>query len=754
MNLDALSGELNPPQLEAVRHTDGPLLVFAGAGSGKTRVITYRIGYILQTRAAWPSQILAVTFTNKAAGEMRDRLAKLVGADRSRGLWVSTFHALGAKLLRRYHARAGLRSDFAIYDDGDQRAVMKRVFDTLKLDDDVLPARRVLAAIDKAKQEVLSPADLEARARGPEETMTARAWAEYEERLRSNGAVDFGDLIARTVKLIETDETVREELRGQFRYVLVDEFQDTNNAQYRMLRGVLGAHRNLCVVGDDDQAIYRWRGADIRNIRNFRGDHPGAKVVKLEQNYRSTQTILRAANAVIVKAGGREAKTLFTRNGEGPKVEVLKCEDERDEARQVAWGVSAAVERGVSAREIAVFYRVNAQSRPLEEALRAEGIGYVIVGGLRFYERAEVKDILAYLRLLLNPNDDVSLVRVINTPARKIGKSTVERVQARAVLRGCSMWKIIATGDVGEGLGGAARKALVGFYELIAEMRKRAPGMLASPSELGQMVYEETGYERMLREKDEPEVEARRENIAELIGTMKSYEEETEEPSLGDWMERVTLAEETPEGEQSEKVSLMTVHSAKGLEFQKVFVTGMEDGMFPYKGMELGADPEEMEEERRLAYVAITRARQELTVSYARFRQIFGQTKVNGASRFLYELPEEILSQSVGRRGGGGAVRESARGYGTTTVKTVSFGERDSDSDGDGGDGGGIDDGPTLVRDELGSVRFRRGMRVKHPKFGPGTVKSVLPGAEIKVEVYFPAVGQTKVMLARFVEPL
>ena len=742
MDVDALASELNPPQLEAVKHTEGPLLVFAGAGSGKTRVITYRIGYILETTGTWPSRILAVTFTNKAAGEMRERIGRLVGPERARGLWVSTFHALGAKLLRRYHEKAGLRSDFAIYDDGDQRAVMNRVFEALKIDDKVLPPRAVLSAIDKAKQEVLSPDDLEARARGPEEVMIARAWAEYEERLRSNGAVDFSDLLSKTVKLIETDEAVREELKAQFRYLLVDEFQDTNNAQYRMLRGVLGPHKNLCVVGDDDQAIYRWRGADIRNIRNFRHDHPGAKVVKLEQNYRSTQRILRAANAVIARAGGREAKTLFTRNGEGPKVEVLPCEDERDEARLIALRVKSAIDKGVSAREVAVFYRVHAQSRPLEEALRAAGIAYVIVGGVRFYERAEVKDVLAYLRLLLNPNDDVSLLRVINTPSRKIGKTTLDRVQLQAIRKQCSLWRIIASGDFTDDVAGAARKALVGFYTLVAGMRKRALDLLDQPSALGRMVYQETGYERMLNEKNEPEDEARRENVEELLGTLESYEEETEEPTLSDWLERVTLAETAPEGEVAERVSLMTVHSAKGLEFQKVFITGLEEGMFPYKGIEFGADPEELEEERRLAYVAITRARQELTVSFTRFRQIFGQTKVNGPSRFLKELPDDVLSQPVARRG----MDLTAR----SAPPPPPHRRHEVAED----DGPAAEDGPVLVRDGAMPTSYRRGSRVKHPKFGLGTVKGVIHGAELKLEVYFPGVGQTKVLLAQFVQPL
>jgi DNA helicase-2/ATP-dependent DNA helicase PcrA len=755
---DALARELNPPQLEAALRTDGPLLVFAGAGSGKTRVITFRVAHILDEKNVPPWRILAVTFTNKAAQEMRERLHRIVGHERARGLWISTFHALGARLLRRFHERAGLRQDFAIYDDGDQRSVMNRVFDELKIDEKFLPVRNVLGAIDRAKQEVLEPDDLMRQAVTLHDKQIARAWEAYEKHLEKNGAVDFGDLLAKLTRLVERDASVREELQEQFQYLLVDEFQDTNACQYRMLRAMVNEQRNLCVVGDDDQAIYRWRGADVRNIQYFKRDFPDALVVKLEQNYRSTQRILKAANAVISKAQQREGKTLFTRNGEGAPIELMPCEDEREEARHIAHGVKSTLARGVPAKEIAVFYRIHAQSRPLEDALRAANIPYMIYGGMRFYERAEVKDILAYLRMVLNPNDDVSLLRVVNTPARKIGKTTLDRVTVHATARQTSIWKLLATGDLPDDVGGAGRKALTGFYLLMGEIRREAAAMLERPAEVGRLVFQKTGYARMLEDNKDIENETRHENIEELLGSMHEYAEEADEPTLSGYLERVTLNEETPAGEDVPKVSLMTVHSAKGLEFRSVYIAAMEDGMFPYKGTELGSDPEEMEEERRLAYVAITRAREHLTVSFTRFRQIFGQTRINPPSRFLLEMPEEVLSGRVPRRHfgeGSTPSRDSGGGWGH----------------GGGGGGGGYRverdpvpararepeapalDGPVLVRDNP-AVGWQRGMRVRHMKFGTGTVKTVFTGAELKLEVYFPNLGATKTLLAEYLQAL
>ncbi len=767
----ALARVLNGPQLQAVLHGEGPLLVFAGAGSGKTRVITYRIARLI-ARGETPWSICAVTFTNKAAAEMRHRLVALVGADAARGPWVGTFHATGARLLRRYAAEAGLRQDFTIYDDGDQRAVMGRVYKALDLDEDdrnTPNVREALHAIDRAKQEVKSPDDLSAEAKGPKELLLARVYALYEEQLAQNNAVDFNDLLTRTVRLLEGHPAVRQTLQGQWQHLLVDEFQDTNGAQIRMLKALVGPRRNLCVVGDDDQAIYAWRGADVGNILGFRNDFAGATVVKLEENYRCTARILAAANAVIGKAQHREAKTLHTRNPAGPLLELLPCDDERAEAMAVAQRVRGALDRGVPPEEVAVFYRIHAQSRPLEEALRGARVPYRIVGGVRFYDRAEVKDLLAYLRLALNPNDDVQLLRVLNVPARKLGKTTVDRVVAYANARKLSLWRLIESGDLPPDVAGAARKALAGFYQVVEMMRRKQTQWEDRPAEFAAWVYDHTKYREMLEADGSPEAEARRENVAELLGSVAAYQSEEESPSLGSYLERVTLHEELPaEGEagapQAGRVSLMTVHSAKGLEFQSVLITGLEDGMFPYKGTELGSEASELEEERRLAYVAITRAREQLVLSYARFRQLFGQTKVHPPSRFLFEIPPELLSQPVPRRALDRALAPHLGASARQAVQRAVGAPR-------GGAAGILrEDGLTFVPDEdavhSGSPELgpsagggvpswlRRGVRVKHPKFGPGTIKTVLPEDPPKVEVYFPHTGKLTRLIASAIQPL
>ncbi len=769
MDADSLARELNPPQLQAVMHTEGPLLVFAGAGSGKTRVITYRIAWILESRRVEPWRIMAVTFTNKAAGEMRERIAKLVGPQRAKDLWVATFHATGAKLLRRYADRVGLRSDFAIYDDGDQRTVMNRVYEELKLNDETLKKSVVLHEIDRAKQEVVGPEIMLARATTPQQTQIAKAYELYERKLAANNAVDFGDLITRTARLLENDAQVRDELRAKFQYVLVDEFQDTNNAQYRILRALVNDRHNLCVVGDDDQAIYAWRGADVRNIQYFRRDFPGAAVVKLEENYRSTKRILRAANAVISKSASRESKTLFTHNPDGAPIEVLQSGDEREEARAIAQRVQGALRQGVPAREIAVFYRIHAQSRPLEEAMRTANVPYAIIGGVRFYERAEVKDVLAYLRLMLNPNDDVALLRVINTPARKIGKTTIDRLTAHGAARQSPLWKLIAAGDLPDDVAGAARKALVGFYSVVGDMRRKTAAMLDRPFEVASLVYESSGYRAMLDDRSDPENETRQENVAELLGSMRAYQDEDPDASLSDYLEKVTLSESTAEAAGGERVSLMTVHSAKGLEFRLVLIAALEDGMFPYKGMDPGADPDELEEERRLAYVAITRARERLVVSFAQFRQIFGQTRTGLPSRFLLEIPEDVLSAPVRRRSFGDNAQRGRAGQSWGGARHRDddhhhHHQRPHDDDPDDPQERHVSKGPVVVRhgysdvipdDETGTVTgWRKGMRVKHATWGPGTVRAVIPGAELKLEVYFPAIGQAKTLLAQYVKPL
>ncbi len=746
-----LSRQLNPQQHEAVVQTEGPMLVFAGAGSGKTRVITYRAAHIVANLGVSPYQVMCVTFTNKAAGEMRKRCQALLGDIGARDLWVATFHATGAKLLRRFHEQVGLSRDFAIYDDGDQRVVMNQVYALLGIDEGLLAPRAALGLIDRFKQDALSPDAVGDAAESEHERRVATVYANYERTLARNNAVDFGDLLKKLVDLLESHDDVRAELQHRFRYVMIDEFQDTNAAQYRIVRALVGPEKNLCVVGDDDQAIYRWRGADVRNIQFFKRDFPDAQIVKLEHNYRSTARILRAANAVVEKLHTREKKALFTENGDGAPIEVLACRDEREEAQQIAGRIRAARHRGQPLRDIAVFYRIHAQSRALEEAIRAANLAYVIVGGQRFYERAEIKDTLAYLRLVLNPNDDVSFLRVVNMPPRGIGKTSLDRLATHGRERESSMWKLIASGDFPGDIQNAARKRFTDFYTLVGELRKLSVGLEARPADLASLVLDRTGYLEMLRADRSPEAESRGENLQELIGSMEEYAEEDPEASLSGYLERVTLADAGgKESEGDDKLSLMTVHSAKGLEFDTVFVTGLEEGMFPYKGVEPGALPDELDEERRLAYVAITRARKQLVLSFAQFRQIFGTTRVHGASRFLREIPEDVLSRSVGGRPGEVRTSQlppvramSPAVYAAPGAGAKPTGEIHVEYDEP------MQSGPS----ETGGS-FTRGMRVKHAKWGVGTVKGVEPGAELKLTVYFPVLGQEKKLLAEYIRPV
>ena len=741
-----LRRQLNPQQYEAVIQTDGPMLVFAGAGSGKTRVITYRAAHIVADLQVPPYQVMAVTFTNKAAGEMRHRCRSLLGEIGAKDLWVSTFHSTGARLLRRYHEQVGLSRDFAIYDDGDQRVVMNQVFDLLKIDEALLQPRAALGMIDRFKQEAMGPGGVADAAETEHDRRVAEVYANYERLLARNNAVDFGDLLKKLVELLETSTQVRAELQHRFRYVMIDEFQDTNAAQYRIVRALVGSERNLCVVGDDDQAIYRWRGADVRNIEFFRRDFPDARVVKLEHNYRSTARILRAANAVVEKLHRREKKALFTENGDGAPIEVIACRDEREEAQQIASRIRVAHHRGTALRDMAVFYRIHAQSRALEEAIRAANLPYTVVGGMRFYERAEVKDTLAYLRMLLNPNDDISFLRVVNMPPRGIGKTSLDRLAVHSRERGSSMWKLIASGDYPADIANAARKRFTDFYTLMNDLRRQAGSLDERPADLTSMLLDRVGYIEMLQSDKSPEAESKRENLQELIGSMEEYADEQPEPSVSGYLERVTLSDtagDTPETD--DKLCLMTVHSAKGLEFDTVFVTGLEEGMFPYKGLEPGAPPDELDEERRLAYVAITRARKQLVISYATFRQIFGTTRVHGPSRFLREIPEDVLARPVGPRPG--EIRASAP---SPAARVVASSEPPLDA----GEIRVEYDEPMRPAATETAGSYRKGMRVRHPKFGVGTVKGVEPGAELKLTVYFPTLGQEKKILAEFVQPV
>ncbi|RYE91112.1 MAG: ATP-dependent DNA helicase, partial [Myxococcales bacterium] len=652
-----------PPQAQAVAHVEGPLLVFAGAGSGKTRVITYRVASLIEAHHVPPHRILAVTFTNKAAGEMRERLAKLIGEGTARDAWVGTFHATCARLLRRYASAVGLTRDFLIYDDSDQKAVVARALKALQIDEREHSPKSLLGRIMKEKQEGRTPADLPLGVSFDRDVLR-RAFEAYEAAMKQANAVDFEDLIGHMARLVEAQLLPEaQELRERFDHVLVDEFQDTNQMQYRLVRGLASRTRNLCVVGDDDQSIYRWRGGDVRLIRNFRRDFPDATIVKLEENYRSTGRIVRAALAVISPSLEREPKELFTRNADGDRVAVVTARDEHDEAAFIVSKVRQLVNEGVDPETIAIFYRIHAMSRVVEEGFRGARLAYRIVGGTRFFERAEVKDMLAYLRVLLNPRSDVDLLRVINVPPRGIGDSTINKLSEVASARQVPLYDALGPALDGDTLGTGPRKKLGAFADLLSSFRRFAATL--SPAQLAELVFADTGYKKTLETEDTAESDARLENVKELIGSIREYEEEMDEagepPTLVGYLERVTLSTSADEQKGQRQSSLMSIHSAKGLEFEHVFLLGMEDGIFPYerRGDEDGAD---MEEERRLAYVAITRARRQLFLLRATSRTLFGFTRPNPASRFLRDLPREDVVQIVTDNASlPGAVRSQGR---------------------------------------------------------------------------------------------
>ena len=643
----ALIESLSPPQIEAAQHQKGPMVVFAGAGSGKTRVITYRIANLLATHRVPPYRILAVTFTNKAAGEMKKRLTSIVGEDLARDLWVGTFHATCARLLRRHHAACGLKPSFVVYDDDDQRAVMNRIYKDLHIDDKRFPLRQVLSRIHKEKQEGVTAADF--MPGNFIDRTIGECFTAYDQRLRSANAVDFDDLLLFVMRLLEDRNSHEgEDLRKKFSYVLVDEFQDVNQVQYRLVRGFSEKTGNLFVVGDDDQSIYRWRGADVRIVRNFRTDHPGAQIVKLEQNYRSLANIVTAALGVIRVAKEREPKELWTENPPGEKIPIVFAASERDEAAFVAERVRDLIDRGVTASDIAVFYRIHAQSRVLEEVFRTQRIPYQIIGGIRFFERAEVKDLISYLRVLVNPSSDVDVLRIINVPARKIGDTTVEKLAAFAKARGVPLYHAIKDFVESGGVGPQPQKALARFYAMMEDFAASAP--TAGPADLAERVLDETGYRDSLTKLDTDEAEAKLQNLAELVGSIAEFEAgeiaNAEVPTLVSFLERVALTAAQDELKDTPRACLMTIHAAKGLEFEAVFLTGMEEDIFPWRRQDSEA-PADVEEERRLAYVGITRAKKHLTLLHAERRTIFANTRYNQPSRFLGDIPREIIRPAL-----------------------------------------------------------------------------------------------------------
>ncbi len=788
---------LNPPQLAAATHVGGPLLIFAGAGSGKTRTLIYRIANLVATHRVAPYRIFAVTFTNKAAGEMRERLEKMTGPDIARDLWVGTFHGSCAKFLRRHHDAVGLSKNFVIYDDSDQKAVISRIIKEHKLDDRRYMPKAVRAIISAAKGEGNDPAEVDlGDGFDPNMVLLGR---EYQAALKRSNAVDFDDLLLLILKIVEDMESpAGAELRRKFDYVMVDEFQDTNLVQYRIVRALTAESRNLCVVGDDDQSIYRWRGADVRIIRGFQRDFPETKVIKLEQNYRSTKNIVSAALGIIALANDREPKELWTDSEAGEKVQIRACADERVEAGYVSSGIKAALSENVPANEIAVFYRTHAQSRVLEESLRGASVPYQIIGGMKFFDRAEVKTMLSYLRLLANPPSDTDFLRVVNTPARGIGKKTIEQLQFIADENATCLTDTLTNALVDKTLTGAPAKKLGAFAQIIQELRDSMNSL--SPGDLLEHILEKIGYLKLLKKEDTAESDARIENLAELVGSLREYENEApetgEEVTLAGYLERVALVAAVDKMEDGPKVSLMTVHSSKGLEFECVWLTGMEEEMFPFRGMD-GEDPEELDEERRLAYVAVTRARKRLAVSHAGMRFLFGRTKYLSRSRFIDDMPKECVEltgesrpsmpgMSSGRYGGkssssgssygknpawgGGASGSSNWGAtsGRSSWKTKSPEEPSQVSPGGRSASAEIrvtqrkvnddavdpiyeDDFSQESYDEQEAVVVRPGQRVKHKKFGQGIVERVEAGEKPTVVARFPGYGPKRIV-AQYLE--
>jgi DNA helicase II / ATP-dependent DNA helicase PcrA len=627
--------DLNPAQREAVLATEGPLLVIAGAGSGKTRVLTYRVAHLLNACGVKPNEILAITFTNKAAGEMRERLEGLLGPV-ARAIWILTFHAACGRILRREAPRLGYRSNFTIYDSADQVRLTKQCLEELERDPKRFVPRGIHSQISAAKNQLVTPAEYLERVSSFYDQTVAEVYDLYQRRMFGSNAVDFDDLLMLTVQVLERFPEARERWQKAFRYILVDEYQDTNHAQYRLLQLLAEKHRNVCAVGDPDQSIYAFRGADIRNIMEFERDFGETRTIALEQNYRSTNTILQAANAVIENNRERKPKNLWSELGEGDPVRVLEVEDEHAEARFVAAEIAMLTEEGFNGAEIAVFYRTNAQSRVLEDVLVRQGIAYQVIGGPRFYERAEVKDLIAYLQVLDNPFDAVSLQRIANRPRRKIGDATLARLQAHADANEISLWEAFDHAEEA-GIATAPLKAVQQFQGVMQSLQSAVQELTVA--ELIERVLDRSGYRDALEAERTIEAQGRMENLQELVGVAQEFQNTAPEPSLSGFLQEISLYsdQDAIRGEQS-LVTLMTLHNAKGLEFRAVFMIGMEEGIFPHAR---SLEEQGLEEERRLAYVGMTRAQERLTLTHASARSLYGSRSYNLPSRFLDELPPE-----------------------------------------------------------------------------------------------------------------
>lgn len=751
---------LNEQQKKGVFTTEGPVLLLAGAGSGKTRVLTHRIAYLIEELGVSPWNIMAITFTNKAAGEMKERVENLIemGAE---SIWVTTFHSSCVRILRRYADRLGYDNSFTIYDTDDQKTVMKDVCKRLQIDTKMLKERSILSAISSAKDELISPEEYELRAMGDfRKQKIAQAYKEYQMALKKNNAMDFDDLIVKTVELFKADSEVLGSYQKRFKYIMVDEYQDTNTAQFELIRLLADANRNLCVVGDDDQSIYKFRGANIRNILDFEQVYPEAEVIRLEQNYRSTQNVLDAANAVIRNNKGRKSKTLWTDKGEGNRLHFRQFDNAYEEAEFIADDVArkkreAAADYG----DCAVLYRTNAQARILEERFIIEGIPYDVVGGTNFYARREIKDLLAYLKTIDNGRDDLAVKRIINIPKRGIGAATIAKVQDYADMREISFYDALRQADEIMSIGKSAAK-LRPFVTMIQSFRSKLE--FYGLEDLIKDVIETTGYVAELEASDEEDAENRIENIDELISKIVAFEEVHDQPTLGEFLEEVALVADIDRVENdSNRVLLMTLHSAKGLEFPHVYLAGMEDGIFPSYMTITSDDPDEIEEERRLAYVGMTRAKEDLTLCYAKMRMVRGETQMNAVSRFVKEIPEELMdnrppvprfhpmdvpsSKFTPVEGQAYKYKPTA----TLMPKRTAAENKPFIASGIGSlNAPGINKGVGAVTG--GKPDYDAGDRVKHVKYGEGTVTDLEPGPrDYKVTVDFDDAGQ-KIMYAAF----
>ena len=735
-----MTSQMNERQREAMEWTEGPELILAGAGSGKTRVLTHRIAYLIREKQVSPWNILAITFTNKAAAEMRSRVDALVESG-AEAVWVATFHASCVRILRRFIDRIGYDNHFSIYDADDQKAAMREVMKKLNIDPKQLRERTVLSAISAAKNEMIDSERYEREASDYLETRIAACYRAYQELLRKNNALDFDDLLFKTVQLFEADPDVLVYYQERFRYIMVDEYQDTNTVQFRFVELLAKKYRNLCVVGDDDQSIYKFRGANIKNILNFEEAFPGAKVVKLEQNYRSSGNILDAANGVIQNNEGRKDKRLWTASGRGEKVQLRRYASAAEEAEQISDEIKARCQSGAYGN-FAVLYRTNAQSRILEERFVAAGIPYRLVGGVNFYQRREIKDILAYLKTIANAADDLAVQRILNVPKRGIGAATVSAVSSFAAERDLSFYEALREAPA-SGIAGRSSEKIQRFLNLIAAFRRESEKL--SLAELIRFVLEKSGYQEALKEEGELEAEARLENIEELISKAVDFERDlsdvsdrTEEglpadlPLLDRFLEEVALVADIDRAEEGERVTLMTLHAAKGLEFEEVYISGMEEGLFP--GNRSLDDPEEMEEERRLCYVGITRAKQRLSLSSAKSRVVNGELRFHQESPFLAEIPEELIERQKSSRindvtlPSAGARKSSSY---SVQSKPAAFGK-------------------IFQVEHMKTLPYEVGDRVRHARFGVGSVLEIKDGKQdFEVTVEFDELGRRK-MLAGF----